>query len=453
MSEQNSSGPAESNSSSNRAVIIVVLVIGLILGGWLGWAYTQANSYVTKKDEVRKLVKSLGGTVKKIGLSGEPSPDSNRVVRELGAGENQEVLWRVDLTGSKATTDDLKSICESDWIRSLKLSGKQIDDSTIDEIVKLEKLRELSLTETAVTDAGIEKLSALKRLIKLDTSGSAVTYAGLAKLDQALEGSNFEEQLAMKRRQNDGQILVDVASTEFDEKQVDEKNLLLDPPNRATRIQISMKDQLTADEIEPIAHLTGATYFFAAGTNFPNGLGFVSNLRSVEDFSSIGGNATDGDVSHVAKLPNLKRVTLLGDFSDDGLAVLKNAQNLEFARLSGAKITPAALAHFKGLPKLRELDLAFAADPSNSTDRAQPTKETIEQTKGELSALESIPNLKRVKIWGTLVVNESLSPLGKLKGLQELELDKRTISQEARDRLAQEMPNCEITLTEPKPDR
>src|SRR5688572_16440323 len=96
-----------------RALLIVTTAICVTFGVML----REAIDYQNRKTQARALIDLLQGTIKSIGWSLEPSDGDNWLSRLMIETEYHERLWGVDLSNTKLSSDDLKSLSRCDWIR------------------------------------------------------------------------------------------------------------------------------------------------------------------------------------------------------------------------------------------------------------------------------------------------------------------------------------------------
>jgi hypothetical protein len=104
---------------------------------------------------------------------------------------------------------------------------------------------------------------------------------------------------------------------------------------------------------------------------------------------------TDADLIHLAEIPNVTSLMLLGsEVTDAGLAHLESLKGLEFVSVTSTKITDAGLKHLRGLKSLKHLELSQA----NVTDAG-------------LSFLEPLTNLERLGLFDTQVTEAGVAAL------------------------------------------
>ena len=87
------------------------------------------------------------------------------------------------LSGIDATDERLLALA-NDYpnLESLRLAGRNIDDSTLEHLTGLAHLKTLDLTGTAITDAGLDTISLLETLRTLKLTRTEITDDGLLPL-------------------------------------------------------------------------------------------------------------------------------------------------------------------------------------------------------------------------------------------------------------------------------
>jgi hypothetical protein len=108
-----------------------------------------------------------------------------------------------------------------------------------------------------------------------------------------------------------------------------------------------------------------------------------------------GAKVTDAALSHVKGFRKLRRLDLsFSRVTDDGLALLKDLAELQTLDLSGTQVTGAGLAHLAGLARLESLDL-YGTQVGDA----------------DLAALERLPKLKYLGLRGTRVTEAGVQAL------------------------------------------
>lgn len=89
---------------------------------------------------------------------------------------------KLELSGSKVTSQGLKHLASLSRLYMLHLDGTEVGDDGLSQLAKMSGLAVLSLDETQVTDAGLAQLAKMPNLERLYLNGTKVTDAGLAHL-------------------------------------------------------------------------------------------------------------------------------------------------------------------------------------------------------------------------------------------------------------------------------
>ncbi len=144
----------------------------------------------------------------------------------------------------------------------------------------------------------------------------------------------------------------------------------------------------------------------------------VSQLKNLEVLSIGGAGLTDGGMKHVAKLTNLKRLSLFysKQLTDKGLAELAELESLtEFSLGSGTKVSVSGLKSLNRLKKLKVLRLRGIHQGNSVMDISG------------LTNLERLTILLHVKRKGNSIVsdsfrNEDWACLANINGLKKLQI-------------------------------
>ena len=110
-----------------------------------------------------------------------------------------------------------------------------------------------------------------------------------------------------------------------------------------------MKISAKSEEKEVAFHLSGSELT-------DDGLAHVKDIQNVVWLRLRGTKITDAGLTHLAEMKSLRKIGLeLTGIGDSGLAHLKGLENLEYLNLYGTKVTDAGLAHLDGLANLKKL--------------------------------------------------------------------------------------------------
>ena len=428
-----------------RTLLILVTIACVVLG----MSIFPAQRYQAKKRHAEAMVASLGGTVELAGWKDVASPGANWFSLLCGFGEPRETRWKVNLAGKAITPQQVQQLGSCDWIRILDLSNTHLGDAELNNIANISKLRELRLANTQITDAGLKQLKRLERLYLLDASGPSVTYDGLAELEKSFPGSNFREQLALARLEKNQNIS---HSQKFVEATPDLD--VFPPPLLLTASIVNLseggKEEISDEDVADLRQLSSATQFDVQGHAFPQGgLAFLADLTNLESVGIYDQKKTigvrDSDLITLARLPKLKQLGLNANaITNDGMAHLSAAHQLQTLSIHGYQLTPQCLVHLRGLLGLKQLDLNMWNYRAHNEYVEDPTAAEIADAREGVKNLAAIPNLEFLSVMGNLMVDDVVATFADLKQLKSLKLDGRYCSQETVDLIQRALPNCKI---------
>jgi Leucine Rich repeat len=154
----------------------------------------------------------------------------------------------------------------------------------------------------------------------------------------------------------------------------------------------------------------------------------IDYFGHVTQVSFYGSAKTDSDLTHIARLTQLERLSLTGSpISEAGLAHLSNLRALSRLDLDYTPITDAGLMRLTGLNRLSVLVL-------NGT----------QVTDTGLAHLTSLTNLAELNIAGTQVTDAGLAQLKGLRNLTILNVAKTQITDAGARELKQALPGLTI---------
>jgi Leucine-rich repeat (LRR) protein len=205
-------------------------------------------------------------------------------------------------------------------------------------------------------------------------------------------------------------------------------------------------DELTDTHLVPIGKMTKLrelTIYSKKVT--PAGYAHVAGLTELEEMQ-VGVSRDIGDdcLTHMTKMTRLRIVHLGGDkLTDAGMAHVKNFTELRELWMEGPKVTATGLGSLAALRKLEKLTV-FSCTAFNG-DGLAPLKEMTELKEldlvycGETNAkgtayLQGLAKLKKLRLSG--VEDAALEPVGKLKALEELDLNYTRVGDEGVKHLA-----------------
>jgi Leucine Rich repeat len=155
------------------------------------------------------------------------------------------------------------------------------------------------------------------------------------------------------------------------------------------------------------------------------GIDYFGHVTQVAFF---GGAHTDSDLTHVARLTQLERLSLTGSpISDAGLAHLSNLTSLSRLDLDYTPITDAALIRLTGLKHLSVLVL----NGTHVTDTG-------------LEHLKGLASLTELNLAGTHVTDAGLAHLKSLRNLTTLNIVQTRVTDAGAHELKQALPGLTI---------
>lgn len=181
---------------------------------------------------------------------------------------------------------------------------------------------------------------------------------------------------------------------------------------------------------------------------------YIRNLFLVTDTTRI---SADG----LAQLRNLNNILLVSaqwtPTNDKGLASIEGIVSLRLLRLNWSLVTDEGLAHIERLPKLAMLYLTGTA----VTDDVVPHIKGLSSLKAlqlshtgisdvGLGALEGFADLTHLGIDGTIVTDTSIPVITSFKSLKYLNVSDTDMTDEGMKKLRDALPGCRVE-SEPKP--
>ena len=425
-----------------RALLIVTTAICVMFGVLL----REAIDYRNRKTQARTIIDSLQGTIKSIGWSLEPSDGDNWLSRLMIGTEYHERLWGVELSNTKVSGDDLAALSRCDWIRELKLANTGIGDDDLHHIAKLDKLRTLDIRDTNVTDAGLPTLKPLQRLVALQTMGSQVTYAGVIELDQLLPESNFEQSKALEHLPLPGVAVHGHFGTYVRQRHDDEFGCHFLVPGTKLKIMVTNPTAETEAAFKHLKHMRHARDFNGGfGKERFNNVDALSCWPELRSVSIDGGELTDADFRHIASLPNLKYLSLVGwhHIRDEALRSFGDNNRLERLDISGLDTSLNVTLHLAGLKRLRLLELNIWEKDENG--KYEPwTGKRAEEARAAIRRLHDLPSLEAVRLRGNVFADEAMLELAEFKQLKQIGYDEQFVSPATVAALQASLPGCEI---------
>jgi len=383
-------------------------------------------------------------------------------------------LEELALGGGRITDDGLIHLAPLTRLRYLLLQGKNLTDAGFVHLKNVPSLRILHFGHLPqTTDAGLAHLSALSNVQDLSFHWSEnITDAGLeylAKLPhlRALDVGNAK--------------ITDEGLAHLKEAKTLE---WLDLPHEG----ISDRGLADLSELPRLRKLDICRVHYVD----PNmdqdyytdkGVAMLAKCRLLEELSVGSIGITDASMAAIAKLDNLRQLTLFGctSVTDEGLKKLVSLKNLERLAVTDADISISGLSCLNELPNLRILNLKDVKqdhtgldlsnlkkldkltmgtrrrdDPINDTDVAclagltqltwfqvsQSVKKPHGLTDHGLAHLAGLTQMDRLTVGGPDLTDEGLKRLENLTALAHLNLiGEHRFSQEDIRHLFETLPN------------
>jgi len=207
-------------------------------------------------------------------------------------------------------------------LRSLEFRVR-INNTGLRHLSEMTNLEELRFIQSGgITDVGLVNLKPLRSLRLLSLGGAQISDRGVARLCQleSLEDLSLPSVTGITDQ------------------------------GLAYLAELTRLKRLSAGGMTPV-ELT------ASGPYTDEGLLHLSRLKRLEELSICSGvGITDAGVSHIAQLPNLKRLDLMcNGLSNDGLATLATIKSLRYLTLgfpNSRRVTVSGLNHLNALTNL-----------------------------------------------------------------------------------------------------
>jgi len=291
------------------------------------WVSTSRDSHLDKVvDEMLKL-----DTVVNVNFQfnqSDPGP-----ISKLG---RLKKLKELDLSGTKVTDEQLKTLGSLDSLEKLKLRNTQITGSGFASFSILDTLKDLDLSETKISDSELEFLAKFSKVKRLNLSNTKISGTGF----KHLEGLNQIENLDLT-----GIPISEAGAKELKNlKSVQSINLAETP--------------ITNDGL---AGLTG-----------------FEDLRTLHLWKT---KISDSGLKHIQGITTLQNLSInLPGITDEGLAYLTKLNDLEVIDLNDSGVIGPGLKHLYGLKKLKRVWLKgtkVSADDATSLRTAVPGAEVF----------------------------------------------------------------------------
>lgn len=384
----------------------------------------------------------------KLTIYGPPPPDPKPDDRCMPHIAHLTGLKVLQLEDTAVSVKGIKLLHNLKSLEYLSLS-KTLTDEGLGEISQLKSLKGLYIGESRLTDAGLMHLANLTSLEELALGQGRMTNAGLAHLAKLpslrylmLAGKNFTDagmihlkHVPSLRILNAGHLphLTDAALVH-----------LADTPNLET-LSFHWVEAITD---EGVAHLTKLPSLKKLDIRHSKvtdkSIAHLSQVKTLEYLVLPDKGITDVGLAHISRLEKLKHFWLTGVhyvdpnmnkdyFTDKGVAGLTNCKLLEELTIGSIGITDAGLDHIAKLTNLKRLSLFGCSNITNKGLAKLTGLKSLQElnvseaniTIGGLSCLNQLTNLATLNVHGVRQDNSGLD-ISRLTRLETLYLYTKT---------------------------
>ena len=214
---------------------------------------------------------------------------------------------------------------------------------------------------------------------------------------------------------------------------------------RLSRLKtVSLSNGLNDERLSQLTALAGLEYLQTNLAQVSDDgikpLARLKNLKNVKFFHP-GKSFSGAGLVHLAKLPNLRSLTVAGSlaFNDDGMAAVAKLTGLTEFRTWHAGVTDKGVKQLKALKNLKSL---YLGQRLSYKAPACPADETIR-------ILVEVKSLESLQLDEARLTFAALGQLKQLPALKKLKLGGIDIPKGDVERLRQELPGVKIEWTEP----
>ena len=318
-------------------------------------------------------------------------------------------LAELSLYGTGILGTGLKHLANLDSLKRLRLGKTHVGDNELAHLMDLDSLMFLDLRSTPTTDAGMVHVGKITSLEILPL-GRGVGDSGLRhlrNLTSLRSLSVMDESISDEGLSHLAQM-TQMESLYIQKTQVSNEGLVhLKQMTKLKRLHL-WGTRVTQEGLIHLKHLrdieqlrvsfdidTGLKYLsewtslktirIDAGLMTPKELGVLSKMKSLKEIylncsKSHSGDNTSQVLKELAKLLELKSLTIGRGLTDEGLVNIATMQSLQELRIMEAEITGEGIAALAEMPSLRKLSFSEAQLPSVQQWEAL----------GKLSALENL---------------------------------------------------------------
>jgi Leucine-rich repeat (LRR) protein len=384
----------------------------------------------------------------KLTIYGPPPPDPKPDDRCMPYIAHLTGLKVLQLEDTAISVKGIKLLHNLESLEYLSLS-KMLTDEGLAEVAQLKSLKGLYIGESRLTDAGLAHLANLTSLEELALGEGRMTNAGLAHLARLpslrylmLSGKNFTDagmihlkNIPSLRILHAGHLphLTDAALVH-----------LADIPN-LEGLSLHWVDAITDDGV---AHLTKLPSLKKLDIRFSKvtdkGVAQLSQVKTLEYLVLPSKGPSDAGLSCLGELRMLKHLDIArghyvdpnmdkGYYTDKGVAELAKCKLLEELTIGSIGITDAGLDHIAKLTNLKKLSLFGCSNVTNKGLAKLTTLKSLQNlsvyeanlTIGGLSCLNQLPNLVTLNLHG-IRQDDSVMDISQLTRLETFSLYTKT---------------------------
>jgi hypothetical protein len=162
-------------------------------------------------------------------------------------------------------------------------------------------------------------------------------------------------------------------------------------------------------------------------------------------------NIADADLRWISEQKTLRRLSVSGGFSDEGLKAVSRLSELEVLEISGGRFSGSGLDRLSSLSRLRMLslnDLSLSDEATRSIGRLSML-ESLSLANSRTGSkqtqhLKGLDHLTSLDLGGTQVGDEGLMVLAELNALRTLRLSGSMVSHKGIAKLQAALPDLQI---------
>ena len=297
-------------------------------------------------------------------------------------------------------------------ITALDLGDSHITDKSMTLLPAQKNLHFLTLVNTPVTDAGIANLRMLHDLLELHLDRTGLTDAGMRYLGEihslknlSVRGTAITDQ-GVKAICGLGLRSLFVSGTAVTDQSLKE---------------ISSIHQLQRLSMRSCRKIRGG------------GLQYLTSLPTLQYLDVENCRLNEAGISALGKLEHLIALEFgYTNVTTGSVATLSQVRSLEYLNLNGSAVDPEWIRLLGKLPRLRSLVLNACSIKGD----------------GIAAIPEYLPNLTQLQLRYTVLTDDMIEPLAKMKDLQFLDMERSGVTRQAAERLKKQMsrPGHEIQI-------